>query len=245
MEYEEIVAYDSESEHDDIALDHPSPASVKPKKQEGGRKLTKRVSEAQQKALIKFMTAHPELRKGKFSATFTQKMAKVLWQKATIKLNAIPGGANKDALQWRRCWHDIKKVIRAKAAAEQKHQGRKKKNEMAVSELLREEEMKENPCIKEERLAMEDPLNEDFENPESPREDEEINSSTSKVFYSTVEIHPEEKKANENIKENILQMAQDQVKATEKTNEILSRIADEMKLHNEQMKMLIEILLKK
>lgn len=83
-------------------MDHPFPASVKPKKQKGVRKLTKRVSEPQQKALIKFMTAHPELRKGKFSATFTQKMAQVLWKKAAIKLNAIPGGANKDAIQWRR-----------------------------------------------------------------------------------------------------------------------------------------------
>lgn len=145
--------------------------------------------------------------------------------------------------------------MRIKGGGERKLQGRTrrdppkdilKENEMAVSELLREVDIKENPYKEDESLTMEDPLNEDFENPESPKEDGEIiNSSTSKIFYSPIGTHPQEKKENGDSKEKILQMAQDQVKATEKTNEILSRIADEMKVHNEQMKILIEILLKK
>jgi len=40
----------------------------------------KSVSSAQKEALISYMQAHPELHRGKFSATFTNKKSKVLWQ---------------------------------------------------------------------------------------------------------------------------------------------------------------------
>ena len=49
-----------------------------------------------QKAMLAdFMGAHPELRRGKFTSTFTHKSAQQLWESLTAQLNQT-NGARKD-----------------------------------------------------------------------------------------------------------------------------------------------------
>uniref|UniRef100_A0A1B0EVV1 Regulatory protein zeste n=1 Tax=Phlebotomus papatasi TaxID=29031 RepID=A0A1B0EVV1_PHLPP len=95
-------------------------------------------------------------------------MAMRLWQQVTTELNAIPG-AKKDALQWRRCWHDLKKNTRTKAAGDRKYRGGTgggppkiilTENEEALSQLLCEVEVRGNPYIKEQGITFEDSFEE-------------------------------------------------------------------------------------
>lgn len=59
------------------------------------------VSKQQKEGLIDFMEAHPDLMRGKFSATFTTNVAKNLWQQCAELLNAIPG-PTKEWNEWRK-----------------------------------------------------------------------------------------------------------------------------------------------
>lgn len=60
------------------------------------------IIKAQKEALIDFMAQHPNLRSGRFTATFSFKDAKNLWHQLAEVLNAIPGGSQKDWSQWRK-----------------------------------------------------------------------------------------------------------------------------------------------
>lgn len=50
----------------------------------------------QKEVLIEFMKKDPELRAGKFSATFTAKDAQKRWMALTEEVHKIPNGAVKD-----------------------------------------------------------------------------------------------------------------------------------------------------
>ncbi|XP_023289235.1 uncharacterized protein LOC111674147 [Orussus abietinus] len=70
--------------------------------------------------LIEFMGKHPELRRGKFSASFSHKQAQKLWKEVTEQLNAIPGVV-KEWKQWRTTWQDIRTSTKGKSAAIKKY----------------------------------------------------------------------------------------------------------------------------
>nr|CAI5851291.1 unnamed protein product [Callosobruchus analis] len=71
--------------------------------------------------LVDFVQNHPELLSGKFTAKFTKKRAQQLWEEIMNKLNAIPGGSNKNWLQWRKSWRDMRKHVKAKRAMQRRH----------------------------------------------------------------------------------------------------------------------------
>lgn len=60
------------------------------------------IIKAQKEILIEFMAKHPELRSGRFTATFTFQKAKYLWNELADSLNSIPSGSQKDWRQWRK-----------------------------------------------------------------------------------------------------------------------------------------------
>ncbi|KAF5270829.1 hypothetical protein FQR65_LT17784 [Abscondita terminalis] len=60
---------------------------------------------SQQRTMLEFLNAHPQLVSGKFTSTFTYKQAQALWHELTNILNAIPG-AHKTWIQWRKTWQD-------------------------------------------------------------------------------------------------------------------------------------------
>lgn len=65
------------------------------------RKKSKSVTDGQKSAMIDFLQNHPELYKGKHTASYTQVIATQQWQELTGILNAIPGPI-KDWKAWRR-----------------------------------------------------------------------------------------------------------------------------------------------
>lgn len=65
------------------------------------------VTVEQKEALIEFMKQNPELKSGKFSATFTLKEAQKAWLRLTEELHKIPNGAVKDWKQWRKVSKEI------------------------------------------------------------------------------------------------------------------------------------------
>ena len=62
----------------------------------------KRVNNEQKKILVEFLEKHPELKSGKFSATFTKKLSTRLWMDVSTILNAVPCAANKTHDQWKK-----------------------------------------------------------------------------------------------------------------------------------------------
>jgi len=63
----------------------------------------KSVTSDQKAAMIDFLKNHDELAKGKHSSTFTQAIAKNLWEELSRILNSIPGPV-KDWKSWRRVY---------------------------------------------------------------------------------------------------------------------------------------------
>lgn len=60
------------------------------------------VNAEQKEMLLEFMKQHPELRSGKFSATFTAKDAQKLWIALAEELHKISNAAIKEWKQWRK-----------------------------------------------------------------------------------------------------------------------------------------------
>lgn len=59
------------------------------------------INSEQKAVLLQFMKDHYQLQTGKFSASFTCKVAEKLWREAADILNSIPG-AKKDWKAWRK-----------------------------------------------------------------------------------------------------------------------------------------------
>ncbi|XP_018363951.1 PREDICTED: myb-related transcription factor, partner of profilin-like isoform X1 [Trachymyrmex cornetzi] len=78
------------------------------------------INDEQKNVLIEFMTKHPELQSGKFSATFTYKNAQKLWEEVTAQLHQIPG-AVKEWNKWRKTWQDMRSATKAKNTSIKKH----------------------------------------------------------------------------------------------------------------------------
>ena len=74
--------------------------TIKKEQMEGNKR--KNMCPTQREHLIDFLEEHPELKNGKFSASFTYKDASKLWMLLADTLNAIPGGANRDWKGWRK-----------------------------------------------------------------------------------------------------------------------------------------------
>lgn len=65
--------------------------------------IKKRYMNSQQKELLlEFIVKNPDLKSGKFTATFTRKVCQKLWMDVTKLLNSVPCGAQKSADQWKR-----------------------------------------------------------------------------------------------------------------------------------------------
>lgn len=60
-----------------------------------------RPTQMQMKSLVELMTKDPVLSAGKFTQTFTQKLAKQKWEVIAEQLNALPG-AEKSWEKWRK-----------------------------------------------------------------------------------------------------------------------------------------------
>ncbi|KAL5245920.1 hypothetical protein ACI65C_013328 [Semiaphis heraclei] len=72
------------------------------------------------KMLVELIALNPELMSGKFTASFTQRVAKEMWEEIACKLNALPG-ADKSWEKWKKAWQDTKNTAKTKAAAIQRH----------------------------------------------------------------------------------------------------------------------------
>lgn len=59
------------------------------------------VTNAQKEALVEFMENNMDLKRGKFTSSFTHKKAQHLWEQITQLLNSMVG-ANKTADKWRK-----------------------------------------------------------------------------------------------------------------------------------------------
>lgn len=59
------------------------------------------VTNAQKEALVEFMENNTDLKRGKFTSSFTHKKAQRLWEQITQLLNSMVG-ANKTADKWRK-----------------------------------------------------------------------------------------------------------------------------------------------
>ncbi|KAJ6642976.1 hypothetical protein Bhyg_07932, partial [Pseudolycoriella hygida] len=82
----------------------------------------KRLCTTQKEILVEFLEKHPELKSGKFSATFTNKISTSLWKEVAGLLNAVPLAPIKTHDQWRKCWTDMKRNTKQKASRIKKHQ---------------------------------------------------------------------------------------------------------------------------
>jgi hypothetical protein len=69
------------------------------------------VTVEQKETLVEFMKQNPELKSGKFSATFTIKEAQKTWIRLAEELHKIPNGAVKDWKQWRKVCKVLKFLI--------------------------------------------------------------------------------------------------------------------------------------
>jgi len=67
----------------------------------GDKKLKIRPTKGQMKMLVELIAVNPELMSGKFSSTFTQRVAKDMWEEIAGKLNALPG-ADKSWDKWKK-----------------------------------------------------------------------------------------------------------------------------------------------
>lgn len=65
------------------------------------------ITTEQKETLIEFMKQNPELKLGKFSASFTAKDAQNKWMTLTEELHKIPNGATKEWKQWRKVSTEI------------------------------------------------------------------------------------------------------------------------------------------
>lgn len=59
------------------------------------------ITDAQKKLFIDLIKNNEELLRGKFSSTFTHKMAQQRWEAIAEEVNAIPG-AKKSWVQWKK-----------------------------------------------------------------------------------------------------------------------------------------------
>lgn len=59
------------------------------------------VTNAKKEALVEFMENNTDLKRGKFTSSFTHKKAHNLWEQITQLLNSMVG-ANKTADKWRK-----------------------------------------------------------------------------------------------------------------------------------------------
>lgn len=75
----------------------------------------RKLSQSQKEALVTFMELHPNLRKKRFSKTFTRKKADFMWKSVTVSLNSLPG-SKKDCRQWQKTWQGLKSTAKGKAS---------------------------------------------------------------------------------------------------------------------------------
>lgn len=81
--------------------------SAKNRDQDEGKRLNKE----QKVILVEFLEKHPELKSGKFSATFTKKISTKLWMEVATLLNSIPCASKKSHDQWRKVSFDLNSEI--------------------------------------------------------------------------------------------------------------------------------------
>ncbi|CAG9764637.1 unnamed protein product [Ceutorhynchus assimilis] len=71
-------------------------------------KMSKKHITAEQKSnLVDFLKDHPQMYRGKFTPTYTHAHSKALWTELGNELNALPNGANKDWIHWRKLDHGM------------------------------------------------------------------------------------------------------------------------------------------
>ncbi|KAL5234549.1 hypothetical protein ACI65C_001959 [Semiaphis heraclei] len=81
-----------------------------------------RPTQFQMRSLVKHMTKDPLLCAGKFSQSFTHKIAQKKWEIIAAELYALPG-TEKSWDKWKKIWHDTRSTTKTKAAAIKKHIG--------------------------------------------------------------------------------------------------------------------------
>ncbi|CAI6353798.1 unnamed protein product [Macrosiphum euphorbiae] len=82
--------------------------------------IKSRPTKQQMKLLVDLLALDPQLMAGKFSSTFTSKLAKARWEAIATQLNGLPG-AEKTSSKWKKAWQDTKATAKSKAAAIKRH----------------------------------------------------------------------------------------------------------------------------
>ncbi|KAL5237153.1 hypothetical protein ACI65C_004563 [Semiaphis heraclei] len=79
-----------------------------------------RPTQKQMKLLVELMSKNPQLCSGKFSPSFTHKIAREKWENITEHVNSLPG-AQKSWDKWKKTWQDTRSSTKSKAAAIKRH----------------------------------------------------------------------------------------------------------------------------
>jgi len=66
--------------------------------------IKSRPTKQQMKLLVDLLALDPQLMAGKFSSTFTSKLAKARWEAIATQLNGLPG-AEKTSSKWKKVIH--------------------------------------------------------------------------------------------------------------------------------------------
>ncbi|XP_051158185.1 uncharacterized protein LOC127279695 [Leptopilina boulardi] len=74
-------------------------------------KAKKHCTLEQKKCMVAFMVAHKELAQRKLSGNSFKKTTDELFNKLSDQLNAIKGGAVKDASSWKKTWNEFKRIV--------------------------------------------------------------------------------------------------------------------------------------
>ncbi|KAL5246219.1 hypothetical protein ACI65C_013627 [Semiaphis heraclei] len=81
-----------------------------------------RPTQTQMRYLVDLMANDQQLCSGKFTKTFTHKIAQQRWENISVQLNALPG-AEKSWNKWKKTWQDTRNITKSKAAAIKRHIG--------------------------------------------------------------------------------------------------------------------------
>ncbi|KAF5289839.1 hypothetical protein FQR65_LT11725 [Abscondita terminalis] len=80
-----------------------------------------KLTPAQKTTLIDFIHSRPNMQTKRFSATYTKEMSHALWGQIATILNAMPGGAVKDANMWSKTYRDLINNMKKKKSREINH----------------------------------------------------------------------------------------------------------------------------
>ncbi|CAI6376683.1 unnamed protein product [Macrosiphum euphorbiae] len=99
-----------------------------------------RPTQTQMRYLVDLMANDQQLCSGKFTKSFTHKIAQQRWESISIQLNALPG-AEKSWNKWKKTWQDTRNITKSKAAAIKRHiegTGGGSKCEIELNEVQKE-----------------------------------------------------------------------------------------------------------